>query len=247
MPNGQFHGKAKGPAIRIKNPLSLAVEILVKDDKDFATYRTLKPGAEVYVKVPLQGDYDIVPKILRYDETGQSKVLGEGGWQSTSTVAVKPKKTTQPGPVLVAEHKNVKSRRWVIVAEWLITKDFSGVLHAISIQLDGDCEAQVILPNNKTTKVRQDTSLSYPNDTWLHKGEAVRVMARLKIGNKGSAHVMIQGELYPVGTRVRVDRRPGPAPEHVTEKKPGKEPEETPLRSLGDMIEEMKKREEVKV
>ena len=254
MANGQFHGKHKS-GIRIKNPLSLAVEVLIKDGKGFATYRTLKPGAEVYVKVPQQGDYDIEPKILRYDETGESKVLGDGSWQSTSTVAVKPKMTPQPGPVLVAEQKDVKSRRWVTVAEWLVTKGFGGLLNAISIQLDGDCEAQVILPNNKLpTKVRQDTTLSYANNTLINKGEAVRVKARSMSGNKGSAHVMIQGELYPVGTPVpagrvsrRGDLRPGPAPEHVTEKKPRKEPEETPLRSLGDMIEEMRKREEVPV
>ncbi|GAH94253.1 unnamed protein product, partial [marine sediment metagenome] len=62
------------------------------------------------------------------------------------------------------------------------------------------------------------------------------------------------GELYPVGTPVpagrvsrRGDLRPGPAPEHVTEKKPRKEPEETPLRSLGDMIEEFKQEEKVPV
>ncbi len=247
MANGQFHGKHRGTGLRIKNPLSLSVWVLIKDGQAFDITRTLKPGQEIYITLPHQGDYDVETKILRFDEAGQSKVLGAGGWQATSTVVAKPNRVPQAGPVLVAEQKDVKSRRWVTVAEWLITKEFSGVLNAISIQLDGDCEAQVILPNNKTTKVRKDTTLSYPNNTWLNKGEAVRVKARSKIGNKGSAHVMIQGELYPVGTPVRVDRRPGPAPEHITEKKPRKEPEETPLRSLGDMIEEMKKREEVKV
>jgi len=261
MANGQFHGKHRGTGLRIKNPLSLSVWVLIKDGQAFDITRTLKPGQEIYITLPHQGDYDVETKILRFDETGQSKVLGAGGWQSTPTaVAVKPKMTPQPGPVLIAEQKDVKSRRWVTVAEWVITKGFSGMLNAISIQLDGDCEAQVILPHspkptfNKPTKVKQDTTLSYPNNTWLNKGEAVRVKARAKIGNKGSAHVMIQGELYPVGTPVpagrvskRGDLRPGSAPEHITEKKPRKEPEETPLRSLGDMIEEMKKREEVKV
>lgn len=248
--NGQFHGKYKGPAIRIKNPLSLAVEVFITDGKGgkgFATYRTLRPGAEIYVKVPHQGDYDIKPKILRYDQTGQSKVLGDGSWQATPTVAVKPKMMPQAGPVLHSGQKKVKSRRWVTVAEWLITKGFAGVLLAISIQLNDDCEAQVILPNSKPTLVKKDTTLSYQNNTWINKGQAVRVKARSHIGNAGSAHVMIQGELYPVGTPLHAGEVPKRAPEHITEKKPRKEPEEPPLRSLGDMIEEMKKREEVTV
>jgi len=58
---------------------------------------------------------------------------------------------------------------------------------------------------------------------------------------------MIQGELCPVGTPVPVGKVDKRAPEHITEKKPRIEPEEPPLRSLGDMIEEMKKREEVAV
>ena len=247
MANGQYHGKNKGYGIRIKNPLSLAVEVLIKDGKGFATYRTLKPGAEVYVKVPLQGDYDIEPKILRYDQTGQSKVLGDGGWQATPTVAVKPKMTPQAGPVITAGQKDVKSRRWVTVAKWLITDGFSGLLNAISIQLSGDCEVQVIISKKKPTQVKQDTTLQYQNNTWLHKGESVRVKARSHIGNTGSAHVMIQGELYPVGTAVPVGKVSKRAPEHITEKKPREEPEEPPLRSLGDLIEEFKKREEVPV
>ena len=247
MPNGQFHGKTKGPAIRIKNPLSLSVWVHIKDSQGFYITRTLKPGQEIYVSLPHPGDYDVEPKILQYDQTGQSKELGAGGWQPVATAGPPPRVTPQAGPVLHSGQKTVKSRRWVTVAEWLITKGFAGVLQAISIQLDGDCEAQVILPNSKPTLVKKDTALSYQKARWVNKGQAVRVKARSHIGNAGTAHVMIQGELYPVGTPVRADKRPGPAPEHVTEKRPRKEPEEPPLRSLGDMLEEMKRREEVKV
>ncbi|GAH88432.1 unnamed protein product, partial [marine sediment metagenome] len=107
--------------------------------------------------------------------------------------------------------------------------------------------AQVILKSLKPAKVKQDTTLQYQNNTRLNTGEAVRVKARSHVGNKGSAHVMIQGELYPVGTSVPAGKVTKGAPEHITEKKPRKEPEEPPLRSLGEMIDEMKKREEVKV
>ena len=254
MPNGQFHGKHKGTGIRIKNPLSLSVWVLIKDGQGFDITRTLKPSQEIYVSLPHLGDYDVQTRILRYDQTGQSKVLGDGGWQSVATAGSPPRVTPQAGPVLHSGQKDVKSRRWVTVAEWLITKGFAGVLQAISIQLDGDCEAQVILPNSKPTLVKKDTTLSYQKNTWINKGQAVRVKARSHVGNKGSANVMIQGELYPVGTPVPAGKVPKRAPEHVTEQKPRKEPEEPPLRSLGDMIEDFKredrptkKREEVPV
>jgi len=253
MPNGQFHGKRKGHGIRIKNPLSLSVWVLIKDDQatrgsggGFDITRTLRPGQEIHVTVPHLGDYDIETKILRYDQTGDIKVLGEGSWQSTQVVAAKPKSEPQAGPILIARQKEVKSRRWVTIAEWPIPKGFSGLLNAISIQLDGDCEAQVILPHKKPTKVNRDTTLSYLNNPPLNKGEAVRVKARSHIGNKGTVHVMIQGELYPVGTPVPVSKVREVEPEHITERKQRKEPEE-PLRSLGEMMEEMKEREEVKV
>jgi len=247
MPNGQYHGKRKGHGIRIKNPLSLSVWVLIKDGQGFDITRTLRPGQEIYVTVPHLGDYDVETRILRYDQTGQIKVLGEASWQSTQTVAANPKSVPKAGPILIAKQKDVKARRWVTIAEWPITKGFFGRLNAISIQLDGDCEAQVILPHNKSTKVKQDTNLSYQNNTKINKGEAGRVKARSHIGNKGTAHVMIQGELYPVGTPVPATSSTLRDAEHITERKPRKEPAEPPLRSLGEMMEEMREREEVKV
>ncbi|MBA7714182.1 hypothetical protein ES703_123199 [subsurface metagenome] len=58
---------------------------------------------------------------------------------------------------------------------------------------------------------------------------------------------MIQGELYPVAVAGQVASKVKRAPEHITEKKPRKEPEEPPLRSLGDLIEEMRQEEKVPV
>ena len=237
----------KGLGIRIKNPLNLSVQVLIKDGKSFDTIRTLKPGAELYLPVKKPGEYDVQTRILRYDEAGQSKIVGDGSWQTTPTVAVKPKLVPQAGPSLTSGKKDVKSRRWVTVAQWLIPKGFAGLLQAISIQLDGDCEAQVILPNDKPKKVDRDTTLSYQNNTWLQKGEAVRVKGRSHVGNKGTIHVMIQGEFYPVGTAVPAKEKAAKRPGSPPGEKKTKEPEEPPLRSLGDMIEEMKKEEEVKV
>jgi len=253
MPNGQFHGRTKGHGIRIKNPLRLTVEVTILDAQfqknpmtGFSTCRTLRPGAEVYVKVPQPGEYDIKTSIIRYDETGQTIRLGDADWEPVATAGAPPRMTPKAGPVLQSGQKELKSRRWVTVAEWLIPKGFAGELKGITLQLDGDCEAQIILPNSKPTSIDKDIAVSYQQGTWVNKGEAVRVKARSRLGNGGTANVMIQGTLYPVGTQVpgKVSKR---APEQVTEKKPRKEPEEPPLRSLGDMIEEMRKEEEVKV
>ena len=236
MANGQYHGKGKGHGIRIKNPLRLTVEVQVLDGQGFGTCRTLKPGSEVYVKVPQPGEYDIKTSIIRYDETGQTIRLGDAGWESVSKGATPARISAQAGPVLQSGQKTVKSRRWVTVAEWLIPKGFGGQLQAISINLGGDCEAQVILPNMKPTLVKKDTTLSYQKNTWINKGQAVRVKARSHVGNTGTANVMIQGELYPTGTPVPAQVRTREAPEHITEHKPRKESEEPPLRSLGEMM-----------
>ena len=55
-------------------------------------------------------------------------------------------------------------------------------------------------------------------------------------------------ELGTAGWRKTGHRAGDGAPEYVTEEKPKKEPvKEEPIRSLGEMIEDMRKREEVKV
>jgi len=254
MPNGQYHGTKKGHGIRIKNPLRLTVEVTILDGNakkrispSFSTCRTIKPGAEVWVKVPQPGQYDIKTSIIRYDEVGEVIRLGDGDWQHAPQPPGQPiPKQPQPGPIFITESITVDSQRWRTVAEWLVLKGFMGELRAVNIELTGDCEARVILPSHPTKTVIADTTLTWQTPVLLHKGEAVRVKARSRLGNQGRATIIIQGELHaiPVPT--------GVGPEHsvsaqVTEEKPTEEPEETELRSLGDLIEDMRKEEEVKV
>jgi len=260
MADGQYHTKnlartgKKSFGVKITNPLTLAVSVRIKcptgalrsgDGKE--TWRTIKPKETLYIPTKGRCELDILPSIVRYDDVGNPIKLADAGFEHVQNPSSGKKPAHQAGPTITAGQKNVKSGRWVIVAEWLITKGFAGLLQGISIQLDGDCEAQVIISRQKPVKVKKDTTLSYQNTTWINKGESVRVKAHAPGGGKGSCHVMIQGELCPVGTPVPADRLPGPAPEHITEHKPSKEPEEPELRSLGDMIDEMRKREEVKV
>ena len=114
MATGVVKAKGKrGTGIRIKNPLSLSVLVLIKDGQHpvgFDITRSLKPGQEIYLSLP-HGDYDIETKIVRYDPTGQSRVMGNGGWKSTfSSSTVKPNMPLKPGPVLQSGQKKVKSR-----------------------------------------------------------------------------------------------------------------------------------------
>ncbi len=252
MANGQYHGKRKF-GIKITNPLPLAVSVIIKcptgalhtgDGKE--TWRTIKPGQEIYIPTKGRAEVDIDVHIIRYDELGNQKKVGDGGFRPVQQPASGKKAAPQAGPVLVAKREDVKSGRWLTVAEWTITRGFAGLLHAITIQLDGDCSAQVIISQDKPISVRKDTTLSYHQPTWINKGESVRVKAHAIKGGKGSCSVMIQGELYPTGTAVPAEKAPRTAPEHITEEKKKKEPEPE-LRSLGDMIEDMRKREEVKV
>ena len=64
----------------------------------------------------------------------------------------------------------------------------------------------------------------------------------VKLGDGG-----LQPVVLPTGTAVPASKVPKRMPKPTPVKKPEKEPEEPELRSLGDMIDDMKKREEVKV
>lgn len=247
MANGQFHRRTKSNAIRVKNPLPLTMRVRVSDGGSFDTTRTLKPGDEVYIKVPQRGDYEVKGWILEYDKTGKEKKLGDTEFNITPTVKKQPKVTSRPGPVLITGTKKVKTRRWVTVASWLVPKGFIAELKAISIQLDVGCEAEFHVSGYGTNVIGQDLALTYQNRIIHATGYVVVVKARSTVGNPGEVSVMISGMLHAAVIPSEKDER---LPEHITEQKPpkpAKEPEEeTPLRSLGDMIEEMKKREEVR-
>ena len=258
MANGKFHGKRKF-GIKITNPLPLAVSVRIKsptgalhtgDGKE--TWRTIKPGETLYIPTKGRCEVDIDPAVIRYDEVGSLIKLGDAGFQPVQKPSSGKKPAPQAGPIIAAGQRDVKSGRWLTVAEWLITNGFTGLLQGISIQIDGDCEAQVIIGGSgwlasgsvALVSYRKDTTLSY--NLLISNGDSVRVKAHSIGGGQGSCKVIIQGELRPVGTPVPAGKAPKTAPEHVTEKKKRKEPEEPELRSLGDMIDEFK-REEVSV
>ncbi|MBA7693409.1 hypothetical protein ES703_101991 [subsurface metagenome] len=261
MANGKFHGKRK-TGIKITNPLTLPVSVRIKsptgalhtgDGKE--TWRTIKPSETLYIPTKGRCEVDIKPSIVRYDEVGTPIKLGDAEFQHVQQPS-SGKKVAPPkaGPVMLMDRGDVSNGRWRIIKTWNIPQGFGGLLRAISIQLTGDAEARVELPSEAPSKARQDTTLNYSNNKWLMAGQAVKVKGRSRNGNGGTVDVMIAGELYPVGTPVPAGKAPKTAPEHVTERKPGKEPEEPPLRSLGDMIEDFKredrstkKREKVKV
>jgi len=246
MANGQYHGKRKY-GIKITNPLPLAVSVIIKSPTGALhmgdgeeTWRTIKPGETLYIPTKGRCEVDIDPKVVRYDHVGSPIKLGDAGIQPVQKVASGKKPVPKVGPVLVAKKDDVNSGRWRTITEWTITTGFAGLLRAITIQLDGDCEAKVFVARQMPVIVKQDTTMSYQNYIWISKGESVRVKAHAVKGGKGSCSALIQGELYAAGT-------PRTAPEHITEHKKRKEPEEPELRSLGDMIEEMRTKEEVKV
>jgi|GEM_PF-5561417 len=230
--------------LKITNPLSRAVRVRINsatgalhigDGKE--TWRTIKPGETLYIPTKGKCELDITVHIVRYNEVGDPVQLGYG-----ALVPVPRREKIKAGPVLISGQRDLKSGRWVIVAQWVITKERSGVIRAVSIQLDRDCEAQVIigLPD-PPVKVKADTRLRdwqtvelHQKEVWLNEGESVKVKAHAVGGGKGICQVIIRGELYHIG------KAPKPAPERV----PEPDTEETPLRSLGDMLDAMKKSEE---
>jgi len=252
MANG--NGKT---GLKITNPLSRAVRLRITsptgalhtgDGKE--TWRTIKPGETLNIPTKGKCELDITVHIVRYNEVGDPVKLGDGALVPVAQPAgVKPNpKAAGPGPVQISEQRNLKSGRWAIVAQWVITKGRSGIIRDVLIQLDGDCEALVIIDRHAPVKVKADTRKSrrrgwqtVQKDVWINEGESVKVKAHAVGGGQGICQVIIRGELY----HIEKGKSPKPAPERVPE--PDKT-EETPLRSLGDMLDAMKKsEEEVKV
>jgi len=244
MANGKSKGRLK-TGIKITNPLTLPVQVQMISETgalrigtNYAASRIIKPGETLTIGTKGKAEVDINVNILRYDEVGTPINLGDGGWQLRPTIATK----TKAGPVMLADRGDVNNGRWRIIKTWDIPQGFAGLLKAISIQLTGDAEARVELPGEAPYKARKDVTLTQ-NNRWLNAGQAVKVKGRSRNGSGGTVDVMIQGELYPVGKPVPAGKLKDMPPEPVTEKK-REEPEEPPLRSLGDMIEEMRKEEE---
>jgi len=254
MANGQYHGRMK-TGIKITNPLSLPVFVRVKcptgalrigDGKE--TWRTVKPGETLYIPTKGKCELDITVDIIQYNKVGDTVKLGDGALVPVAKPAgSKSRAAPNPGPIFISEQREVKSGRWCTVAEWLITKGLSGALYSVAIQLGGDCEAKVIVGRQPASMVKQDSTITFPNNTWLNTGESVKVKAHAVGGGHGNCQVMIRGELCPTGIVVPAKKASQPAPERAPEPEDSKETEETQLRSLGEMIEDMKNREAVKV
>jgi len=241
------NGKSR-TGLKITNPLSRAVRVRIKsatgalhtgDGKE--TWRTIKPGETLYIPTKGKCELDITVQIIRYNEVGDPVKLDDGAIVPVAQ-QVKPganPKPAGPGPFRISEQRNLKSGRWVIVAQWVITKERSGIIRDVLIQLDGDCEALVIIGRHPPVKVKADWQ-TVQKDVWINEGESVKVKAHAVGGGQGVCQVIIRGELY----HIEKGKSPKPAPERV----PEPDTEETPLRSLGDMLDAMKKsEEEVKV
>ena len=105
MANGQFHGRLK-TGVRITNPLSLPAHLRIKsltgalrtgDGKE--TWRTIKPGETLYIPTKGRAEIDIDVSIIRYDEVGNPKKVGDGGFRPVQQLASGKKAAPQAGPV----------------------------------------------------------------------------------------------------------------------------------------------------
>lgn len=90
MPNGQFHEKNQKKrryGVKIKNPLRLPVFAIIRSKTGAIrsgamngkeTTRQIGPGEEIFVATKGSCELDIDIGIIRYDETGMTKKLGNG-------------------------------------------------------------------------------------------------------------------------------------------------------------------------
>lgn len=100
--------------INIKNPLSLPVSVRIKSKTGalhtgdgYETWRTIRPNGTIYIPLKGNGQVEVDVQIIRYDDTGQTHNLGEGGWEhvdhkdlTPQTMVTKPR----PGKKEVPEH-----------------------------------------------------------------------------------------------------------------------------------------------
>ncbi|MBA7610515.1 hypothetical protein ES703_17723 [subsurface metagenome] len=90
MSNGQFHQKNQKKrryGVKIKNPLRLPVNAIIRCKtgairsgamNGTETTRTIGPRGEIFVSTKGACELDIDIGIIRYDETGRTKMLGNG-------------------------------------------------------------------------------------------------------------------------------------------------------------------------
>lgn len=105
--------------INIKNPLSLPVSVRIKSKSGalhtgdgYETWRTIRPNDTIYIPLKGNGQVDFDVQIIRYDATGQTHNLGDGGWEQVDhkdlapqTIPQKPRRGSNKVPEHITEEK----------------------------------------------------------------------------------------------------------------------------------------------
>jgi len=262
----QVKGKPRlKTGIKITNPLSLPVQVKLISKTGalligvgHAASRIIKPGETLTVGTKGKCVVDINVTIIRYDKTGNYQKAGDGGF-STAQPLPQPghmskfptPKNSLAGPVILANKTEVMFRHWKIVQTWQVPSGYAGILRSVEIRLTSDAEARIELPNNVTPRhvgggtagAGINSTLQYQN-TIVTAGNKVKVVGRSAFGKGGEVEAIIHGELYPVGQVPLTKKPPKRGVRPAVEPKEKSKPEEPELRSLGDMIEDMRKKED---
>jgi len=99
--------------INIKNPLSLPVSVRIKSKTGalhtgdgYETWRTIRPNGTIYIPLKGNGQVDFDVQIIRYDDTGRTHNLGDGGWEHVDHKDLAPQTIPQKpsGIKRVPEH-----------------------------------------------------------------------------------------------------------------------------------------------
>jgi len=240
--------------INVKNPLSLPVSVRIKSKagaldqgNGYETWRKIRPGDTIYIPLKASVQVEVDVHIDRYDETGQCHKLGDGGWEQVDhkdlVLQVEAKPIVLTGSWQGSNGQGAaSSKRWHVIVVWKVPPDHVGDLKRVSFDLspmEPGAGARCMLKYPGYQQVfPQSGHVSFNGKAAIHGGQEVKVYGRSIDGGIVDVTATITGEEWPLVRKPRVTR----VPEHITEGKPKQEVGE-PIRSLGEMIEEMKKEE----
>jgi hypothetical protein len=251
----------KGCGIKIKNPLSLPVRVVIKSDTGALrtgdgteTWRKIDAGAEINISLKGQCELDITATVLKYRPDGNEERLGEVDLRHVHHRARASKRVKKK--LEAVDTYQGSSRSWTEVVSWQAENGMVGWLDNVNVTspLYGFADFKVVLGKKVLYGPASLMAESTVRSAEFLGTQEVKVLVMSRDGGEidVTAKLNLRQELaHTLGVPdIEATDEEGAGEEMIPDnlKRPPeeREEEEVSIRSLGDMIEEIRQ-EEVKV